>query len=239
MILISYGITKSGSTLAFEMARAVLELNGFSQERLGEGVVNDGHHINFVSGWTDERLTRLLDAASGSRIAVKTHTDPYDLSPQYVQELIDAGELRVHAVYRDPRDVVLSMCEHAERTRTSPTGPAFRAVRTLDHAIERLGVQLHRFRAWGQFPSLKLQYEEFAFDPVVGPSRIAEDLGLPADPARVWEKAREQFTQLNVGVAGRYATDLSPGECERVERAFPLFLELVRGNDLGWFAASG
>lgn len=239
MILISYGITKSGSTLAFEMARAVLELNGFSQDRLGTDLVNDGHHINFVSGWTDDRLTRLVDAASGSRIAVKTHTDPYDLSTHLVQNLIAAGELRIHVVYRDPRDLILSMLEHAERARTSPTGPAFRGVRTLDQAIERLGVQLHRFRAWGQFPSLKLQYEEFAFDPVAGPTRIAEDFGLPADPERVWEMAREQFTQLNVGVAGRHMTDLSPDDCDRVERAFPLFLELVRGNDLGWFAASG
>src|SRR5262245_48678845 len=235
MILISYGITKSGSTLAFEMARAVLELNGYRQHHLGDGIVNEGHHINFVSGWTDERLMRLIEAASGTRVAIKTHTDPYDLSTGDVQDLIDAGEVRIHVVYRDPRDLILSMLEHADRTRTSRSAPAFRQVHTLDHAIERLGVQLHRFRAWGRYPSLKLQYERFAFDPVVGPALIADDLRLPADPERVWQMVGDEFTQLNVGVAGRHATDLAPDDCRRIERAFPLYLELVQGNDLGWF----
>ena len=235
MILVSYGLTKSGSTLAFEIAKAVLELNGHSQARLTNDLVTEGHGINFVRGWTDEKLSALIDATRGQRVAVKTHTTAARLSPELVGHAIDAGELKIQVVYRDPRDMILSMLDHGARARAVPHDGAFRDVDTLDVAIERLGIQLYRLRRWGSYPSLKLQYEKFAFDPVGGPRMIADDLGLTADPAEVWEIATAHFTQRHVGRAGRYKDDLWPEEIERVERAFPLFLELVNGNDLGWF----
>ncbi len=39
MILLSFEVRKSGSTLAFEMPKAVLELDGFPQARLPDGIV--------------------------------------------------------------------------------------------------------------------------------------------------------------------------------------------------------
>jgi hypothetical protein len=86
---------------------------------------------------------------------------------------------------------------------------------------------------------LKLQYEDFAFDPVAGPQLIADDLEMTADPGEVWDAARRQFTQLYIGQAERYKADLWPDEIERIERSFPIFLELVAGRDLGWFGAPG
>jgi hypothetical protein len=135
--------------------------------------------------------------------------------------------------------MILSMLDHGVRARTVPRAGAFREIETLDDAIRRLGVQLYRFRAWGAFPSLKLQYEDFAFDPVAGPQLIADDLEMTADPGEVWDAARRQFTQLYIGQAERYKADLWPDEIERIERSFPIFLELVAGRDLGWFGAPG
>jgi hypothetical protein len=234
VIVVSYGITKSGSTLAFEMAKAVLELNGSAQDRLADDLVTPGHNVNFVRGWTDERLRRLIGATEGQRVVIKTHTSPFALSADLVSDVIASGHLKVHVVFRDPRDMIVSMLDHGVKARMG-SGPAFREIKTLDDAITRVGNQLPRLQAWGSFPSLRLQYEHFAFDPTFGPTVIADDFGVPVDASAVWAAVRARFTQMNEGLPERYKTDLWPEEIARIERAFPLYLELVKGNDLGWF----
>lgn len=236
MIVISYGLLKSGSTLAFEMTKAVLELNGNQQRRLPDGLVTEGQRVNFVRDLRDEDLERLVDATDGTTIAVKTHGTPELLSPGLVRSMLETGSLKIHVVIRDPRDIVVSMIDHSVRSRRNGSG-AFSEIRSVDDAIARLAVQLDRMRRWGALSSLKLRYEEFAFDPVAGPSAISGDLGMPADPGAVWARAQASFTQRNVAQPERYRRELWPSEVERVERAFPLLLELVSVNDLGWFGS--
>lgn len=237
MIIVSFGINKSGSTLAFEMTKAILELNGFPQARLDDHLLGTRwHHINFAPEWTDARLRSLIEAANGTRIVVKTHAGPAAISSNLIVDSIEANELRVHVVYRDPRDTVLSMLDAGFRARRSGgRGPS--AIRALDDAIERIGERLEGLRQWGSFRSLKLCYEDFAFDGPAGPTVIAEDLGLEVDPPEVWEIVNQAFTQKNVARPERYKTELSLDEIVRIERAFPLYLEVVRGNPpVGWFA---
>ena len=236
MIVVSYGITKAGSSLAFEMAKAVLQQNGFAQERLPGDLVTPGQNVNFVPSWTDERLQRLVEVTEGRRVVVKTHTSPAALSADLVRRGIEEGHLKIHVVFRDPRDMVVSMLDHGFKARME-SEPAFRDVKTIEDAIARVGVQLPRLRAWGELPSLRLQFEHFAFDPTFGPNAIAEDLGVPVDAGAVWNAVRERFTQKNEALPERYKVDLWPHEVDRVEKAFPLYLELIRGHDLGWFGA--
>lgn len=239
MIVISFGIEKSGSTLAFEMAKAVAELHGSRQALLPRELVK-GHSekSNIGGGWTDDELVSLVKATHGTRIVVKTHHPPYRLSTERILELCDQGDLKIHVVFRDPRDTLLSMLDH-DRAHSRRTGAA-RELENLEAAITKLGTRLSGVREWGALPSLKLRYEEFAFDPTFGPTMIAEDLGLPTDPAAVWEIVGGRFTQKNVARPERYKTELSRDEIARIERAFPLYLDVVRGNPpAGWFARPG
>lgn len=237
MIVVSYGIMKSGSTLAFEMAKAVLELNGFPQSRLSDDLVTAGHRGNFVGSWSDERLTDLIAATSGNRVVVKTHADPAALSTEKMHAAVDAGDLLLHLVYRDPRDTIASMFEHRVRVDREPT--TVTTVRTIGDGIAKLSNQIGHLRRWGAYPALHLCYEEFAFDPIVGPRAIADHLGLPADPARVWEMVDARFTQKNVARSRRYITDLWPAENARIERAFPCFLDITQGTPVPGFFESG
>lgn len=241
MIIISYGITMSGSTLAFEMARTILELNGFSQGRLDDQLLGSPErNINFVGNWSDDRLRALIDATKGTRILIKTHGRPRTLAGEALLGHVDAGELGIHVVFRDPRGIVLSMLDAGRMARRAPTARAFSELRVLDDAIASLGRQLENLREWGSFPSLKLCYEDFADDPTAGPTMIAEDLGLPADAVEVWKCVNHRFTRKNVARPERYKTELSIDEIARVERAFPLFLDVVGGNPpAGWFARPG
>jgi hypothetical protein len=198
--------------------------------------VEEGHHVNFVKHWTDERMARLIEATSGARIVVKTHAAPAALSPTAVLGALDSDTVKIHVVYRDPRDTIVSMIDRSRRTRRA----VFLEPGGVETAIAGLGSQLEALRQWGGFPSLKLQYERFAFERVTGPQLIADDLGVTADPGEVWEIVSRRFTYKNVARPERYRTDLWPDEVARIERAFPLYLELVRGNPpAAWFQAPG
>jgi hypothetical protein len=235
MIVISYGIMKSGSTLAFKMTRAVLEQAGHLQDLLADAAVSHGGALNLVMGWSDETIDRLIEKTAGRVLALRTHGALWGVDLGRLRGHIASGDVRIHVVYRDPREIVISMLDHGVRSRGGDNDTSFRDTWTLDHAIRRLGVQVYWFTHWASLPCLELRYQDFAFDPTFGPVSIADDLELDVDPARVWETVNGQFTQKNEARPDRYKTDLWPEELERIERAFPLFLELVRGNDLGWF----
>jgi hypothetical protein len=238
MIVISYGVEKSGSTLAFEMAKAVLELGGHPQERLDDEFVNAGPTINEVGPWTDDRMARLVSCTQGTKIVVRTHHSPNRLSTDRVLDYLASGDLKIHVSFRDPRDTVLSMLDDGVRARDRGE-KRHSEIRTIDDAIAILSERLTALRQWGSFPSLRLSYDEYAFDRARGPQLIAEDLGVVTDPVEVWRVVDSRPTRKNVARPQRYKTELWPDETTRIERAFPLYLDLVQGKPcVGWFAAS-
>lgn len=234
MIVVSQGPTKSGTTLAFEMACATLELNGWPQRTLPDGVVTEGHHINFVHGWDDAALLALVEETRGERIVVKTHGPP-DLSPALVDRLIAAGELRIHVVVRDPRDQVLSMLD-AGRAARAEGSASFSRIETIDDALFHVHRQLARTRAWGSRASLRLVYDHFAFDRPSGPCLLAADLGVAPDVDGVWAIVDGRFTQRNVARPGRYRSELEPADAARIAAEFPdLIARVIEAGDLSWF----
>ena len=60
-VYLSYGMPKSGSTLAFELTKAVFEQNNHPQTRLS-GLVEAKHALNFLDDFSDEVVERLSTA---------------------------------------------------------------------------------------------------------------------------------------------------------------------------------
>ena len=231
MIIVSFGLMKSGSTLAYEMARTILELAGEPQEFLGEDLVMPWPQLNFVQEWNDESLTALLQATQGRRIVIKTHHSLAPVDASLIRSAVESGDMRVHVTYRDPRDIVLSMLDHGFRARTG-TDLAFRDTFTVEDGMWLLAGQLLWIREWLALPSLKLRYEDVVADAAYAPTAIAGDLGVDVDLEEAWRIVSGRFTQQNEGLPERYKSDLWPDEIEKVERAFPLFIDLVAANDL-------
>jgi hypothetical protein len=230
MIVISFGVRKSGSTLAFETAKAILELDGYPQTRLPDEFVKERPEVNQVDRWTDEVLMRLIEHTKDTKIVIRTHAAPNPLSIGRILGAVDAGDVRIHLVYRDPRDTFLSMLD--ERARKGKSCDA-------DEITERLRRNLRNLRRWGSLPSLKLCYDDLAYDPSLAPRLIADDLGVTTDPAEVARVAGDRGTRKNVGRPHRYQTEMSPDDAVRIEQAFPEYLALVEHHDLGWFHRAG
>jgi hypothetical protein len=130
------------------------------------------------------------------------------------------------------------MIDHGNRSRERGKGP-FLDVADVDAALRTLRGGLGRLRRWGIFPSLKLCYDDFAFDREKGPASIAADLGMTVDADEVWKRLDAVGTKKNKAVPHRWKTEMSPDDAERIAATVPNFLRLVEHGDLGWFQRIG
>ena len=107
MVILCYGQTKSGSTLAFELLKGVLDSAGHKQHRLPDGPVDAGSAVNYVEALTRKKLNDIASAVGDRWIAVKTHSGIADPLFPYVERLQVDGRLHLVVSYRDPRDICL------------------------------------------------------------------------------------------------------------------------------------
>lgn len=223
LIIFSYGMTKCGSTLAFQLARTALEANGFDQPRLSERALGNDRKINFAQHITDEMADLILSETRsiGHPIVIKTHTS---LDPA-VRRLFEQGHAIGHAAYRDPRDMALSMLDAGQAALASGAA-AFSEITDLDAALIAVRDQTAKLAQWLSLPNmLPLCYDDIAFETASVAERMLAQLGQPGDAAAIADKARSaRFTQFNKGVRDRYKSEMSPKDSAAIAREFSPFI---------------
>lgn len=222
-LFLSYGMPKSGSTLAFELTRTMLELAGVPQDKLGGGVISTTADVNFVLELNGESFKALKEQTRSlaKPLVIKTHSK---LFPR-VKNALASGAVLGHAVCRDPRDIALSMLDAAREGRawgTGPDGP----FRTVADTEKRLHAGIRHFLAWAETPNvMPIHYERLAFDTAAVAGEIATQLGIETDLERVIGiVTREKFTQLNQGISQRWKTQMDPSDARRLEKQFADFI---------------
>jgi hypothetical protein len=219
LIYISYGITKSGSTLAFHLAKAILDMAGFGQNRLSDAATMPGRLINYVERIGESQMEAIgrETEALGYPIVIKTHAPP---TPA-VRAWIAAGRVQGHCVFRDPRDIALSLMDHGARSRARGK-EAFAGIISLDDALREIRLQVVFFREWARCPGfLPLGYDDVAFDTQAAVVRICAQLGVDVDPAEVERVAKtERFTQFNKGIRSRHRREMASEDSARIRSEF-------------------
>jgi len=221
MLVLCYGLTKSGSTLAFELIKGLLETAEHAQERLPDGVVNPGHRINYAQPLTRKRLNEILSAIGERWIAVKTHSGIADPLFTYVAKLQRERKLQLVVSYRDPRDICLSMLDAGERSRAAGA-KEFSEITDLSVAAARVSEQVEKFFKWSAVPgALLLPYDTVAFDPETAIDQIQSCLGLHVDRERAKQYAFEEaFTQKNKAQRRRFVSELTAQQNAELEKTF-------------------
>ena len=209
MLVFSYGVPKSGSTLAFQIARAAAIVGGHPQRLLPPPLRSPGHKVNFQQSLEPELLWRLA-ARVGERILIlKTHDAPRPDWVEAYRDLAARGQAAAIVNHRDPRDICLSLCD------------AGRAARVRDYLTE--------LEAWRGLPRLlELRYEVCAFRMDDAIAAIKMHLGLrgPAWPVRVYA-GRVAFTHRNKAVPERHVAELGAAERGSLDVAFAPYLDAM------------
>ncbi len=225
-VFFSYGMTKCGSTLAFQLARVALLQAGYEQPLLPLDDYGRKKKINAVTEITPAKARLILDTVRelGHPLVLKTHRRP---DPAVV-EMIERGQARAHAVFRDPRDMALSMIDHGDKARARGKS-AFAEIETLEDARTGIANQLDSLSAWLQLPGVRrLQYESLAFDTEAAAAAILDHLGIPGKPRRIARRVlKREFTQANQGIPARHRTQMSGEDSDRFRRAFAPVYDLL------------
>lgn len=233
MLVLCYGLTKSGSTLAFELIKGLLESAGHPQHRLPDGPVNAGARINYVQPLTRKRLDEVLSAVGDRWIAVKSHSGIADPLFAYVEKLQREGRLQLVVSYRDPRDICLSMLDAGKAARASGA-KEFSEVTDLTVAARRVSEQVEKFFKWAAVPgALLLPYDTVAFDPEAAIDRIESCLrGMRVDRGRAKQYAFEEaFTQKNKAQRSRFLNELTKEQNDELKETFaPFILNFIDGQ---------
>jgi len=239
MLVICYGMAKSGSTLAFEMVRGILMSVGQSQSRVSCSGVSATARGNFMKTADRESIGNLLDYTGSNRIlAVKSHHVFQDDMFEWLEELQASRKLQVIASYRDPRDVCLSLVDAGKRARQNGRR-GFSKIDGLPQAIRQVQKSTQNFRKWAALRgTLRLNYETVAFSPDAAITAAERALGVHSDRPRVVKHAFENaFTHKNKAVRHRYLDELTAVEQAEMAEMFGDFIEKVcQHHDDSWFS---
>jgi hypothetical protein len=247
MIVLCYGMTRSGSTLAFELCKAVLAQRGYEQRPLPEGAVEGGRRINFINKVSIRDLRRLLKEVSATeRIAVKIHVSIGLEQVRFLETCVRQGSARVHVNYRDPREVCLSLIDAGVRARERGR-QAFSEVYSLTDAAKIVNRRLAACRRWGSIRgALHLYYNDVAFNTRYAIDQICNDFNfaLPDDKeynAIVDHVFNKAFTQKSKAVIDRHK-ELTLSQNEFLNKEIPelqaFITRVCAKRDYGWFQES-
>lgn len=228
MLVFCYGIPKSGSTLAFQIARAAAIIGGHRQRLLPPPLRTPGHKVNFQQHLNPDLLWRLAERARERILVIKTHDKP---GPDWVaayRDLAARGQAAAIVNHRDPRDICLSLCD-AGRAARAAGETAFAEFLTLEDAAARVQAYLAELDDWRGLPALlELRYEVCAFRMDEAITAIKAHLGLrgPAWPVRVYAR-NIAFTHRNKAVPERHLAELSPAQRTSLDAAFAPYLDAM------------
>lgn len=229
MIYISAGMSKSGSTLTYNLTNFVLDAAGFPYIQLSPERLNTkkATHANNVHDFSAAVVANILaDAAahSGQVITLRTHRGP---SPQ-IESVIRQGRAAHHVCIRDPRDVALSFLDAARRLNL--LGNMQVRSDSLQSILPMVRRGIEVVSAWCEIPgTLVLRYEETGFTPRVTIGAICRQLKLDLPEAAyeaVFAKAAAmKNNKFNVAESMRHRREMSESDQILCLKTFQEFYE--------------
>ena len=219
-LFISYGMTRSGSTLAFETEKVILEKYGMSQEKIMiEGLEN------WIENYLPEKclsdinfLKKINEKTLANFVVFKTHGAANEKLLNFIRKF----NIPVTISVRDPKDIAISLLEISKKNRSiNETG--FIDIISFKDAIKNIEEDLWRLETWR--PLIEegiakvIPYEEIIEEAEILINYLADITSKPKLLiSDIREITKKRFTQFNVGVAGRGQKSLNQIEIFRVER---------------------
>jgi hypothetical protein len=240
MLVICYGMAKSGSTLAFELTKGVLIDAGHSQDKVKSAGLKPRNGGNYIAELTQESVTELIETIGTDRIVVaKTHQCFEPDTFAWFEDLQRQRKLQIISSYRDPRDMCLSLVDHGVRSRNAGQ-KSYAHIANLTRAANLIEKAIPKFRNWASLEgSMRLYYDTVAFAPDIAIDAIEKVLGVTCNHEEAKKHAFEDaFTQRNKGQKKRFEDEMNESEKAQMLDTFGEFIERVCGqNDEGWFSS--
>lgn len=183
-IILSAGMGSAGSGWIFNLTNELLMAAGerdVRQLRDDYGLSDILCTRNCAHDLRKQRdVARLLAVASeGHTFVVKSHKPP----SRAFRRLQAGGLARATYIFRDPRDVVVSVFERGEKGRARGRTKAFARFKTMNHTMLWVRYRLLSvYDAWARCPGTHLvRYEDLRADPMNEMQRLVEFLRVDVE----------------------------------------------------------
>jgi hypothetical protein len=225
----SYGMTKTGSTLAFRLAQRFYQRNDCEQPLAPGHLLDEERLVNFIHMPAPEELSGLEQFAidHDTCLVIKTHSPPTAEMVQMLRE----GRAFAHAVFRDPREIALSMIDHGKRNRETG-GVAFAEIRDLKDAEAAIETQISYLEEWLRLPGVfPAYYDDFAWshEPFIKKMRRQTGLKMRSVKGVLASFNNQKRVGFNKGQKDRWKDDMTAEESAAYLARFPKFYgKLIR-----------
>ncbi len=227
MIILSAGMPKSGSGYIYNVLNEMIIASGCSDAR---DIKQRFQLENIMRGYNNNigrlNLNKLLKlyrvSLQAGLFCAKTHAAPHPL----VRPAIEFGMMGVIYIYRDPRDVILSVIDHGRKLLGEGKKHTFAQTADFDSAFCRLPNWFNTWSIYQELPgAINLKYEGLIQEPLKTVRNIAEFFKLRVDEQRLrdilWKYSRfnpageRKGLHYNKGKAFRYIREMSSEQKKR------------------------
>lgn len=228
MVVFSYGIPRSGSTLAFRIATCVAALGGHRQSLQHWDLRLAEQRLRVNGAWEldPDVLTRLAEKFRDGILVVKTHSLPSPLWIATYSALASSNLVSAHVNHRDPRDICLALLDAGAMARARHDS-TFSEFVSLDVAVDAVARCLNAIAVWDHLPNVvTLRYEINAFRTDEAIDTIKAHFGVRCSNALVRFYLRWiAFTQRNKAIPERHRGELNPAMAAQLSERFGDYLQ--------------
>jgi Sulfotransferase domain len=221
---ISYGVTKSASTFAYQLTEEILRNAGYRPARLAT-------YHNYTDPINGAAIESVRSKVGSCPIVIKTHGAP----DSKVLELVDSSAVFASVILRDPRDIALSMLDHGVRCRRTNM-PGFEKLYSLDDVLPNLDDQFNRLKRWTNCANvLFITYNELCFSTEAVVEKIAKQLNLGVKTKDVLRRFRRKslIGNFNRGIKDRHVYEMSwENQTRIIERYRDIYIDYLRMADV-------
>lgn len=217
MLFISYGMQKSASSFAFQLAKDIADTNN-SQWQLNQRLPEELRSVFIPNSFTDN-LKKLSEYIEDDEIyVVKTHC-PLNCE---VKKMIQEGHMKASVSIRNPYDIVVSLKDTGDRERAKETSQQrqyFTQIKNYADAMKLVPPIVKNARSWLDHKDLGvliIPFTDISQNPLQVAKNIAELMNVNTDVAKIVESYtsnKQSILEFNVGQKGRgrKLLDLSEG----------------------------
>ena len=238
MIVVAASMLKAGSSWFFNLINDLLVEAGYQDGREMRKRFRLQQYLS-ASDCTSRtlRIHRLAPISIphwfGNTFTIKTAGKP---TPA-VKLAIDLGIIRACFIYRDPRDVTLSLFDHGEwiRRENIPSRTRFETLTTIEKAMD---VAQYYAKVWEMWKNseraLLVRYEDLLEDPHKQMLRVSQHIGISI-PEQALQEVIERYQisnrenwkhdlHFNVGKTMRWKEKFNPEQKQRAGGLFDQYL---------------
>lgn len=237
MVVLSVGMQKSGSGYMYNLLNDLLIISGSHDARY----IKENYSLDNIMKWHNnnigdlgyKKLIRLImiSVKSGSFV-VKTHSGPsrsHDL-------LLKLRLIKTIYIYRDPRDVLLSVQDHGKKILNEGQNHTFAKMVNFEDAFNSIKKWIKVFESYNKRDDvLCISYEDLMNNGVEILKKICFYLNIDVTDEEIKTilnkydknnpKANMKGLHFNKGISNRYKYELSEEQLKRFEREMGIQIE--------------